>query len=192
MDCPICHKINLPDHTQFCPSCETDLFQFSLYNITKETMHATKKEHSVLSGKVVELSQKLERLNEEKVSKKFAWLFALSFLAAAYFGYKYFSAPPIIDDNPALKNEILDLKEKLAISAKENQLNQNKLAKVTTKEMIYITQPKDNLWKIAELFFNDAEMRFQIAKDNGIDISNYDAIPVGDTLIINLFHYKKQ
>lgn len=190
MDCPICNQKELPDHTQFCPKCETDLFQFSLHYITRESINSTMKEHSVLSGKVVELSQKMTRLQKNSVHKRFAWLFGLSLLAALYFGYKY-NNQPVVDNGLVYKEEIESLKKELKLAEEEKGLLNEKIDLVGKNQIIYVTKEKDNLWRIAELFFNDPAKRFQIGKENGIHPDNSDNIPVGDTLLINLYHFKK-
>ncbi len=190
MDCPVCHKKNIESYVHNCPECETDLLQFSIFDMAAEDYLAMTKRSSILEGKVVELEQKRKRDRNNYVGKIYRNLFFLSLLGLIYF--LFFKKPPqpeIVPDQATIENlkkqhETQTAQLKKDLEDAKNQIEGIK-AQTNVKSIQYVIQKDDILWQLGELFYNNRLAAYQIAKDNDIPEEKFRLLPVGDTITLN-------
>ena len=173
MNCPVCHNAEVPDGTESCASCGSDLSALNHIAQVQNQRKGLRTTRMVLGillfvAIIVSLGMGLKKGKTRSAADQ-----ALIDSQTSELQQMLLS----INEKDA---EIASLKEEMELLKTNIQTDANAAQVSTTSHII---KRGDSLWKLAVSYFNDGFKFRKIADDN--HIGNVNLIVVGDTLVIN-------
>ncbi|MEL6864107.1 MAG: hypothetical protein AAFP19_06805 [Bacteroidota bacterium] len=178
MDCPVCQYKKLNPIATNCPSCETDLVQWSLLNEVESQHVENIKARVSLEGEL-KTSQRDHREAMHRQKRRFNNL-VLLLLTLPLLNLICTQRPL-----PPVKQSIIISNDSIDHYKKANQALQTQIEALQTQEVSqieYIIQEGDRLVDLGQLFYNDPNAGYLIGKQNAV--ANPRRLQPGDTLTI--------